>query len=322
MIQQIIPRLSELSHFGKTLSDIKNSAELYESIFELCFKTFKCDETAVYLADSSNTSLSFAAGKGIIPGSPIPIGQDIKGIAFQTGTVQVAIDAFSDNDNKSPLSEAVIPLRHGKDIIGVVDLISHSKQFQEIDIPLFEIVSGIIAAGIGTVKLKETLNDRIRKLSAVAKAVRALGASDASKTRMDKIAFFAMEALSSEGCEILLVDENSDDLVQAASAGQKARIAGEDISKNNGIIGSALSTQRPSIIPPSSEKAAPKTDEYLSEMAVPLVSKNGASGVLHLFHCKKGIFDETDLLYASIFADLASQSALAVRHTSQISEDE
>jgi putative nucleotidyltransferase with HDIG domain len=82
------------------------------------------------------------------------------------------------------------------------------------------------------------------------------------------------------------------------------------VRRDVGIIGTALATQRPSIVPSPNDRDAlgDSSSRYLSEIAVPLIFQGEVLGVLHLHHSLENAFDETDLLYAAVFADLIAHT--------------
>lgn len=328
-MQQVLSSLTHLSKFGKKLATIDNSAQLYESIFAFCSLAFGCEESAVYLKDATGKTLIFAAGHPN-PGPSggqvsIQLGEGLKGRAVQTGEVQFTVDTIAEGDTcRGPVSETVVPLRLGNEIIGVIDVISSTRRFREADLPVFAVFGELVSAAAASIRLHERLSERTRKLSNVAKAGQTYSGGISIKDHLLKILSYVKEALAPEGCSVRLLDEDGIHLTTAAALGHAEASAEIRIPRENGIWGFAMSTGRPSMIPPApgASSIPPGSDGYLSEMAVPLMYQGKALGALHLFHSKKAAFNETDLLYAAVFADLAADAAaLGTRKVSNNTAD-
>jgi putative nucleotidyltransferase with HDIG domain len=314
-MQEILNALSYLSQYGKKLATVDNSAKLYELIFDFFEQAFLCSQAAVYLKDPTATALTFAAGRGIARSSASidtmdRIGEDLKGRTVLTGEVQFAVDASASRADSETLSEAAVPLCLGSDVIGVVEATSRTRQFRESDAAVLSVFSEMIKETVSAIRLKETLDRRTRKLSQVVKAGQCFSAVISLKTHLERILSSAFDALSPEGIEVRLFEVGSSFLTTSASWGKPYQPSEVAVRRDVGIIGTALATQRPSIVPSPNDRDAlgDSSSRYLSEIAVPLIFQGEVLGVLHLHHSLENAFDETDLLYAAVFADLIAHT--------------
>ncbi len=326
-MQELLNALLLLSQYGSKLAAVNNSAKLYELIFDFFEQAYLCDEASVYLKDAASEALTYAAGRGgqkeRITVLPVRIGEDLKGRTVLTQSVQFAVDASVPSDI-GRLSEAAVPLCLGNDVIGVIEARSRTRQFRESDLSLLSVFAEMVKEAVSSIHLKQTLDRRTRKLSQVVKAGQSFSAVISLKTHLERILDAASEALSPEGIEVRLFDDGGAFLVTAAVWGQSYRTSSHPIPRDFGILGTALATKRPSIVPAPNDVDSPDEieNQYLSEIAVPLIFQGEVQGVLHLFHRKKNAFDDTDLLFAAVFADRVADTVGCARLEERLSVSE
>ena len=313
-MQEMLSSLTQLARTGSRLADVAGSAKLYEIIIDFFIDGFECSEAAVYLKDAEGKTLIFVAGRTgdryASGGEPLPVGQGLRGRAVATGKTQVVQETIAGGPSgeEESISEAVVPFRHDGEVIGVLDGISRTRKLRESDIPVFEVFGELVGAAVGRIRLRETLSDRTHKLSCLTKAGSVSSAKRSLNEQLGEILELLQDALNPEGCSVRLLTEDGMHLTVAAASGRDRENHEKHIPSDRGLFGFALSTGRPSMMPPPSSSppvVSPEKGRYLSEMAVPLMYAGKALGALHLFHRKKDSFDDSDMLFAGAFADLA-----------------
>jgi putative methionine-R-sulfoxide reductase with GAF domain len=159
-------------------------------------------------------------------------------------------------------------------------------------------------------KLLGDVEERARRMAVVSKAVQMAASEETLPMLIDQICDFTVAALAPDGCSIQLCTDERSSLEVAAARGYGRNITGMRVPRDCGVPGLAMATRRPTVSPNMADSKAPKrtpfASDYLSELAVPLVYRSQVLGVLHLGHRHAGMFDEIDLLNATILADCAA----------------
>jgi GAF domain-containing protein len=127
----------------------------------------------------------------------------------------------------------------------------------------------------------------------------------------------ATELLSSEGCALMLVDEETGELEFNIVAGERAtEVVKHRVPAGHGIVGWVVQNAQPVIVndPRQDPRFYAEIDRSLGNvtrnvLAVPLRVKDQIIGAIELINNTKGAFDQKDLELAEA---LASQSAIAI----------
>ncbi len=312
----VLDQLTKLAEAGKKLSNVSGFADLYENTFDLISEIFGNETSAILLKDPRDSVLTIAAARGYdddivksFRGGP---GHGITGEVMISGEAQLVTETVSDERYIRGVPEAVsemsVPLRAEGQIIGVLDMESTEARFTTADLALFATFGEQVATAIRNLKLQADLEERARKLVAIAKAGQSLTSIHDLDELLSRILASTREALSLDTCAIQLWDDYRENLVVFAAQGYDRDVIGLKVPKGQGVTGKVAVEKRPSIIPDVQE-----IEDYIhglhdcrSEMAVPLVFRDDVIGVLNAEHREPNRFDETDLLHATIFADQAA----------------
>ncbi|MBN1314758.1 MAG: response regulator [Anaerolineales bacterium] len=163
--------------------------------------------------------------------------------------------------------------------------------------------------------LKESnlaLADRVTELEALQKTSVAMASTLETESLLQLIVEQASELVNASSCSILLLDEETEDLVFHAAVDP---IIGMRVPRGKGIVGRALRkevpqkvhdvSQDPDYYPFISEKIKVPT---LSELAIPLMVGNSPIGVLAAVNKRESFFTEHD---SNLLVTLASHAAIA-----------
>jgi GAF domain-containing protein len=151
--------------------------------------------------------------------------------------------------------------------------------------------------------------DRFR--AAVAAGV--LGAEEAHRSLLQSIVEVARSIFGAHGSSIMLLDEETDELVFEAVAREEERhLVGMRIPSSTGIAGWVLSTRQPLVIDDLRQDPRHATDVaertgYVPEglMAVPLLHEERALGVLQVLD-RQSSFSLTEMELLGMFANQAA----------------
>ncbi len=310
---QIHDQIAKLADAGKKLNDVNGFADLYDATFDLIEDIFGKKDAAMFLQNDKDEKLFLAATRGLGPQAVKQFrtepGQGIVGHVALTGEPQLVTDTVDESQGKQvgaeSISEMAVPLHAGGKVTGVLDMQSHEVRFTTYDLSLFMAFGNQVATAIRSLQLQRNQKDRAMKLVAISKAGQALNSSQNLDDLFDHILKSTNDALSLDTCSIQLWDSNKANLVVTAAIGYEHEVVGLVIPRGKGVTGKAADENRSSIIPDITKikDPTPALKGCRSEMAVPLVFQDDVIGVLNAEHIEPNQFDETDLLYATIFAD-------------------
>jgi signal transduction histidine kinase len=155
--------------------------------------------------------------------------------------------------------------------------------------------------------------DRLQRLQAVTDAALAhLEVEELLRVLLPRI----RDILGADTCAVLLVDEESDELVARAAVGIEEEVeAGVRIPVGGGFAGRVAATKRPVVLDDidSAEVLNPILREkgIKSMVGVPLLVAGGVIGVLHVGTLHRRRFDDDDVDLLQLAADRA---AVAIEH--------
>lgn len=158
------------------------------------------------------------------------------------------------------------------------------------------------------------LQTRLKELTALQKAMTAIGMETQPEKALDTILRAAMEIFAADRGSIMLVDEASQTLVIAASVGIKPEYTAKSRPKvGDGIAGHVVQTGEALLLPPTIntdqyKNFESKTTKLRSGICAPLRSRNKIIGVISysIADPKKRLFTEYDLKLLIIFAQYAT----------------
>jgi transcriptional regulator with GAF, ATPase, and Fis domain len=158
------------------------------------------------------------------------------------------------------------------------------------------------------------LQTRLKELTALQRAMTAIGMETQPEKALDTILRAAMEIFAADRGSIMLVDEASQTLVIAASVGIKPEYTAQSRPKiGDGIAGHVAQTGEALLLPTKIntdqyKNFQTKSTELRSGICAPLRSRNKIIGVISysISDPKKRLFSEYDLKLLIIFAQYAT----------------
>jgi signal transduction histidine kinase/CheY-like chemotaxis protein len=231
-------------------------------------------------------------------------------------------------------SELAVPLKTSVRVIGVLNVESiEVDAFNQGDIRLLSTLAAQAAVAIENARLyeqaqqeiaerrriEEEIKQRNRELAALNKTGRVI----TSTLDLDKVLTLAMaearEMLDAEGASVLLYESADDELVFAATVGPGSEeLVGTRMPATAGIAGWALQEAQPVLVrdAQSDPRFYDRIDRLTrltthSLLAVPLICKGKAIGVIEAINRTGRAFGEHDLHYLST---LAGSAAIAIEN--------
>lgn len=154
------------------------------------------------------------------------------------------------------------------------------------------------------------MNDRLR----AAAAAGVLGAEESYRALLQSVVEVARAIFSARASSIFLLDEDADELVFEAVAGEgESTLIGRRLPSSTGIAGWVLVTRQPLVLEdvggdPRFAREAAESTGYVPQslMAVPLLHEERALGVLQVLDRESERFSLAEMDLLSLFANQAA----------------
>lgn len=316
---QVRRELELLTRAGRALSLSLDPERVLEEVMELVRRELRVDRSAILLRDDRTGDLVVrkAAGYGVSQGKRIPQEQGVTGRVARTRVSERVDDVSRDRDYVAGVpngrSEMAVPLLVEGELIGVVDVESTEPgAFTEDDLRVVELLSTQIAVALRNAQLYRQVQRRARRMSLLNEAGRALTEVTVPDVLLGKILRLAKDALSFSHCAILLVDEESNDLVVRAAIGY-GEIVGKRITAGQGVSAEVVASGKPILVPDvlRDPRYVPGVVGGRTELVAPIIIDGVVEGTLDAESQDVAAFDEDDL---ELLAAFAAQAGTALRN--------
>ncbi len=215
-----------------------------------------------------------------------------------------------------------VPLMAGDQSIGVMVAATtqHDVIFSEEDETFFVTIAAYTASILERHVLEERLEARARQLSTLNEIGNLLASSLDLQEVLDLVVRNAATLLASDAGSLLLLDEDSGDLVfRISSGGAGEQLVGMRVPAGKGIAGAAFSENRPVITQDTHKdhrwySGLDKKSEFNTEsiLAVPLNARGRTIGVLEVLNRKDGRpFNDED---TELLLSFGAQAAIAIEN--------
>lgn len=215
-----------------------------------------------------------------------------------------------------------VPLNAGAETIGALTLAKRdtSVNYTAEQLGLLQSISDQVAGAIVKARLLSEAERRARQLSTLNEVTRQLTSNLASEPLLQNILDSAVEILNCEAGSLLLVDEQTDELVFRVTVGPVAKdLEGRRMASGAGLVGKAVKTHQPIIVndvqaSPEWFKGTDKQTGFITRtlLVVPMMVKDSVIGVIEVLNKKDGSpFSRDDQYLLSAFA---AQAAVAIEN--------
>jgi signal transduction histidine kinase len=231
--------------------------------------------------------------------------------------------------NLTPILENVfawmgVPLNAGAQSIGALSIGSRdgATAYTRGQLGLLQAIADQTAGAIVKARLLQETEQRARQLSTLNEITRQLTSTLELDPLLQNILENAVGILNCEAGSLLLVDEQTKELVFKVTVGPvAANLIGQRLPAGTGIVGRAVQTRRP-VIENEEQRNASKRFSGVDQqtgfvsrslMAVPLQVKDHVTGVVEVINRRDGlpfVAGDQDLLTA-----FAGQAAVAIENT-------
>ena len=215
-----------------------------------------------------------------------------------------------------------VPLNTGAETIGVISLGSRDPAVTYTDeqVNLLQAIADQAAGAIVKARLLQESERRTRQLTSLNEVARSLTSTLALEPLLNQILQNAVDILNCEAGSLLLVDNQTDELVFELTNGPVAQdLAGKRLPPGTGLVGKAVNTRQPIIANDvrRNKEWFDKPDEQTGFttndlLVVPMLVKDHVTGVIEVINRRDGLpFTPDD---QELLAAFTSQAAVAIEN--------
>ena len=249
----------------------------------------------------------------------IKVGEGVTGLAAQRAEAILVNDVLNDPTYISAVpnvrSEIAVPLIIKNRLIGVIDIESpQPNHFTEEHKRLLTLIASRMAVGIENARLYTRITRQAKTLLLLNEIARELTSILNLDELLKRVGELLSRLIDFQMFSILLLDAAGEKLQHRFSLRFQENIhLKHDIALGEGIVGYAAQQKQAILVRDvrKDPRYIETNPETRSELAVPLIYKDKAIGVLDLEHTKRGFFTDD---HQRTITTLAAQIAIAVEN--------
>ncbi|MGQ0569419.1 MAG: GAF domain-containing protein [Armatimonadota bacterium] len=293
------------------------------------------DSCSIYLLDPAGEHLVLRATTGLAPESigraRLRLGEGLTGYAASHGEPVCSSDAASDprfvyvpgTREYAFRSLLAVPLRTAGKGLGAMNVQTTAvHEYAPDEIELLRVIADLAAGALEKATLYDSMRRQIMELSTLAEASKTITSPLYLEEMLRLIVEMATGTLDARLCSLMLLDEQTGELVLTAShrAGERYQ-ARPSLRAGEGLVGLVAQTGAPIAVPDVLEdprfvhKEMAREEGLRGLLAVPLVVRDRVIGVFNCYKDRPHHFTREEI---SLFSTLANQTALAIENSSLI----
>ena len=284
---------------------------------------------ALYNQEKGTLSLAFYVKEGerMYPDDEWSVETDLTGEIIRTGRPIVTEDYAQECRRReiTPVGHPGrawmgVPLSAGDQTIGVMNVSSFdpSMRYSDEQLQIFSAIADQVAAILDRAHLYQEMEKRARQLAALNEVGSVITSTLDMGTVLHLIMDKAVELLQAEAGSLVLVDQDTDEMIFEVTAGPgSADLAGVRLPAGTGIVGAVVQEGKPIIIKDAQtdQRWYRDLDTELvahSIISVPMFSRGNTIGVIQLLNRRDAVpFDEED---AQLLMAFATNAAISIEN--------
>jgi diguanylate cyclase (GGDEF)-like protein len=245
----------------------------------------------------------------IFPGYSRPLGSGVVGEVAAKET-PILIDDVRTHPNyietlPGALSELCVPIRHGRQLVAILNLESTRLAAFRDQLPLVLMLAEQVAGAIASARDHEELKQRARLMQMMSEISRKALESTELDELLARVVSYIHDQLPIQIVVIVLYDAEKKEYEEAAYAGSLKITKGSRWPLSHGVLGRCITTAKPQLVldvadDPDYVAVNPKVS---AELAVPICFQNRILGVLNLESESADVFTPANVLAFEAFAD-------------------
>ena len=293
------------------------------------------DSCSIYLLDTAGEHLVLKATTGLaaeaVGRARLRFGEGLTGWAAREGVPVASSDAARDprfvylpeTHEYHFRSLAAVPLVTAGKVIGAVNVQTTARhEYSPDEMELLGVIADLAAGAIEKATLYDHMRRQIMELSTLAEVSETLTSPLYLEEILRLIVEMAARTMEAKTCSLLLIDEDTKDLVLTAAHGAGERYGkGTRLKVGDGIIGVVAQEGKPVAVsdvqadPRYREQAMAASEGLRALLSVPLVVRDHVIGVFNCYLGRPHRFTEAEI---KLFTTLANQTALAIENANLV----
>ncbi len=320
--------LTALSGFATLFDSTLLEGKVYTNLGNAISHSINPDVVLIFGYDQEHEQLVVASCDGVSDSEvnlSIPAAYGLTGRVLQEKASILIADTDSERDYRQLLesqrirSAAYAPMKWREEVYGVAFAGSQQKEgFNENDLNLLTALSVQAALAIHNSRLYSDLEDRIGELHAIFEIDKAITSAIDLETVLQQIVQMSIGLLDAKISSLMLIDEESQELVIAAAHGlSESYIQKGPIKIGESVAGKVIQEGRPIAVdnigddPRHAYAEQARMEGLCSLLSVPLNLKDRVIGVLNIYTDEPHYFNPHEI---NLFTSLASQAAIAIEN--------
>ncbi|MGQ9474949.1 MAG: GAF domain-containing protein [Actinomycetota bacterium] len=325
---QRMVELTALSGFATLFDSTLSEERVYENLCEAVSRSVNPDVALVFRLDQDGERLSVVASQGVSSSEAaivLPRDYGLVGKVFKSREPMMVRDTDLEwgyrqfLDTHRIRSALYAPMKWRDEVYGVVFAGNHRKDsFTHNDLNLVSALSVQAAVAVHNSRLYADLQNRIGELHAIFEIDKAITSAIDLQTVLQQIVQMSMALLNAKTSSIMLLDEETQELVIAAAHGLSDEYLNKGpIRVGESVAGKVIQEGRPIAVKDIREDPLHAYPEHArreglcSLLSVPLSLKDRVIGALNLYTEEPHSFTSHEI---NLFTSLASQAAIAIEN--------
>lgn len=322
--------MSSLREIAQALSaawDLDTTLDLIARRTEQVMQVNSC---SIYLLEPNSDLLRLRAStrlaRDAIGRAHLRLGEGLTGWAAQHGQALAVREAQGDprfkflpeTREQKLHSLLAVPLVNRERVIGAMNVQTASPHdFTTDEIGLLSLIGDLAAGALDRAILYDRMNRQIVELTTLAKVSEAVTSPLYLDEMLDLVVEMAAKVMGAPICSLRLIDDTRGELVVHALESQPAYWSKPLAAFNKPLAERVIAAKRPMTIENLEDERPARDDDLIQQehlvslLAVPLVVREKAIGVLSCYTNRPREFTESDI---ALFSTLANQTALAIEN--------
>lgn len=321
-LERRMMEVDALRWVGQAINFSMDVDDLMELVYAQTSRVLDTSTFYIALHNREKETLSFAFyvenGKRLYRDDEWPADTGLTGEIVRTGRSIVTADYLQEcrrrgvePGGKPGRAWMGAPLSAGDQIIGAMSVSSFdpSIKYSDEQSQFFSAIADQSAAILDKAHLYREMEERARQLAALNEVGSVITSTLDLQTVLDLIMSKAVELLQAEAGSLVLVDQDTDELVFKVTTGPgSADLADTRLPSGTGVLGTVIQEGKPVIIRDAQTDQRWYQDldaEFITRsiIAVPMTSRGRVIGVIELLNRRDGVpFDEDDERLLTAFA--------------------
>jgi len=329
-LERRVTEVDVLRWVGQAVNFMMGVDDLMELIYAQTSRVLDTSNFYIALYNPEKETLSFAFyvedGERLYPDDEWSVGMGLTGEIVRTGQPIVA-DEYIQECLRREITPGGqpgrawmgVPLSAGDQVIGVMNVSSFDPAviYSDEQLEIFSAIADQAAAILDKARLYREMEEHTRQLTALNDVGSVLTSTLDLQTVLNLIMDKAVELLQAEAGSLVLVDQDTGELVFAVVAGPgSADLVGTRLPPGTGVVGVVVRGGKPVTIRDARAdqrwyRGLDDRTEFVTHsiIAVPMVSRGCIIGVVELLNRHDGVpFDEDDERLLTAFAANAAIS--------------